>query len=224
MARSRPAGEPGGTRQPGAGPGAGPGEWPLARSSSRLGVCGSPVPAGPDDQTERHRVARARRAGLMTGAPARQSDRPGRRPGPASAAGAGAAAASAAGPVPRGLPRARMALPRQTGRPPVPAELMAPRSRWSRVGWLFAAIWLVYLAQPVGKLWSRPEPGPPVPGTGRPDRFRGRVHRDVRRRPVPAGLPEPADIPPDRRGRAGRREPCWSGWRTRRSARQPAAC
>ena len=33
---------------------------------------------------------------------------------------------------------------------------MAPRSRWSRVGWLFAAIWLVYLAQPIGKLWSDP--------------------------------------------------------------------
>ncbi len=33
---------------------------------------------------------------------------------------------------------------------------MAPRSRWSRAGWLFAAIWLVYLAQPIGKLWSDP--------------------------------------------------------------------
>ncbi len=24
------------------------------------------------------------------------------------------------------------------------------------MGWLFAAVWLVYLAQPVGKLWSDP--------------------------------------------------------------------
>jgi two-component system, NarL family, sensor histidine kinase DesK len=29
-----------------------------------------------------------------------------------------------------------------------------PPSRFSRVSWLFAAIWLVYLAQPVGELWS----------------------------------------------------------------------
>ncbi|MDX6337754.1 MAG: two-component system, NarL family, sensor histidine kinase DesK [Streptosporangiaceae bacterium] len=35
-------------------------------------------------------------------------------------------------------------------------ELMAVRGRWSRVGWMFAAIWLVYLAQPVTKLWSDP--------------------------------------------------------------------
>ena len=42
-------------------------------------------------------------------------------------------------------------------RPPVPPELIAPRSRWSRAGWLFAAIWLVYLAQPIGKLWSDPD-------------------------------------------------------------------
>ena len=32
------------------------------------------------------------------------------------------------------------------------AELQ--RGRWSRVGWLFAAIWLVYLAQPASRLWS----------------------------------------------------------------------
>ena len=30
-------------------------------------------------------------------------------------------------------------------------------ARWDRVRWLFAAIWLVYLAQPAGKLWSDPD-------------------------------------------------------------------
>ncbi|HEX9357196.1 MAG TPA: histidine kinase [Streptosporangiaceae bacterium] len=111
-----------------------------------------PVPAGPDNQTEGHRVARAGPVSLVTGAPARQSDRPGPvTPGPASAAGTSATGASAAGTAPG--PDGPTA---ETGQPPVPAEIMAPRGRWSRVGWLFAAIWLVYLAQPVGKLWSDP--------------------------------------------------------------------
>ncbi len=93
-------------------------------------------------------MARARRASLMTGAPARQSGRPGPvTPGQASGTGAGATGAA---PGPDGLPTP------ESGGQPVPAELVAPRGRWSRVGWLFAAIWLVYLAQPIGKLWSDP--------------------------------------------------------------------
>ena len=85
----------------------------------------------------------------MTRAPAQQSDRPGlvtRRPVPVAGTGGrpGTGGPGLDGPAPDG------------GHPPVPAELMAPRSRWSRMGWLFAAIWLVYLAQPIGKLWSDP--------------------------------------------------------------------
>ena len=98
----------------------------------------------------------------MTGAPARQGDWPGlvtaglaraagTRAAVARAAGTSATAASATGAAPGPDDPAP-----DGGRPPVPAELMAPRSRWSRVGWLFAAIWLVYLAQPIGKLWSDP--------------------------------------------------------------------
>ncbi|MGI8447230.1 MAG: histidine kinase [Streptosporangiaceae bacterium] len=76
----------------------------------------------------------------MTEAPAQPRDWPGPvHPGPATVAGSG----------PGGLTP-------DGGRPPVSPELTAPHSRWSRVGWLFAAIWLVYLAQPVGKLWSDP--------------------------------------------------------------------
>jgi two-component system, NarL family, sensor histidine kinase DesK len=39
---------------------------------------------------------------------------------------------------------------------PTPSDLMT-RGRWSRVGWMFAAIWLVYLAQPVAALWRNPD-------------------------------------------------------------------
>ena len=39
---------------------------------------------------------------------------------------------------------------------PASPGIFPARSRWSRVGWMFAAIWLVYLAQPIGKLWSDP--------------------------------------------------------------------
>ena len=121
------------------------GPWPDHEADSGYAV--PPVPAGPDEQTERHRVAPARRASLMTRAPAQQSERPGPvTPGPAVASATGAAPGPD-GPAPDG------------GQPPAPAELMAPRSRWSRVGWLFAAIWLVYLAQPIGKLWSDPDLG-----------------------------------------------------------------
>jgi two-component system sensor histidine kinase DesK len=41
--------------------------------------------------------------------------------------------------------------------PPAGPDIMTARSRWSRVGWMFAAIWLVYLAQPASKLWSDPD-------------------------------------------------------------------
>ena len=99
----------------------------------------------------------------MTAAPARQSDRPGPViPGPASAAGTSATGTSARGASARGASATGASAPgpdgpaAETGQPPVSAELMAPRGRWSRVGWLFAAIWLVYLAQPAGKLWSDP--------------------------------------------------------------------
>ena len=38
--------------------------------------------------------------------------------------------------------------------PPGPADGLMPTNRWYRVGWLFAAIWLVYLAQPATHLWA----------------------------------------------------------------------
>ena len=77
----------------------------------------------------------------MTEAPAQQRDRP--RPGsedPASADPAGLDPAST-GPASHSEPWV----------------LKSPdpwRGRWGRVRWLFAAIWLVYLAQPIAKLWS----------------------------------------------------------------------
>jgi two-component system sensor histidine kinase DesK len=77
----------------------------------------------------------------MTEAPAQPRD----WPGPAAAASTAAASTSPDGRIPDG------------GQPPVSPEPMAPRSRWSRLGWVFAAIWLVYLAQPAGKLWSDPD-------------------------------------------------------------------
>jgi two-component system, NarL family, sensor histidine kinase DesK len=38
--------------------------------------------------------------------------------------------------------------------PPGPAEGLMQPTRWYRVGWLFAAIWLVYLAQPATHVWA----------------------------------------------------------------------
>jgi len=38
--------------------------------------------------------------------------------------------------------------------PPGPAEGLMTTNRWYRVGWLFAAIWLVYLAQPAAHVWD----------------------------------------------------------------------
>ena len=77
----------------------------------------------------------------------------------------------------------------QAGGRPGPAEQdpaldgLLPSSRWRRFGWMFAAIWLVYLAQPACTASDPARPGPPLPGPGRPDRVRGRVRRDVCRRP-----------------------------------------
>jgi two-component system sensor histidine kinase DesK len=74
----------------------------------------------------------------MTEAPARRREQP--RP-------AGSGSGPAAPPPPS---------TRDDAITPVPPEVMA-RGRWGRVGWLFAAIWLVYLAQPVGVLWRNPD-------------------------------------------------------------------
>jgi two-component system, NarL family, sensor histidine kinase DesK len=35
---------------------------------------------------------------------------------------------------------------------------LMPASRWRRFGWMFAAIWLVYLAQPASTAWNQPDP------------------------------------------------------------------
>jgi len=35
---------------------------------------------------------------------------------------------------------------------------LMPSSRWRRFGWVFAAIWLVYLSQPASKAWEQPDP------------------------------------------------------------------
>jgi two-component system sensor histidine kinase DesK len=73
----------------------------------------------------------------MTEAPAQRHEQPGpAAPGPGGASLAGSTPDDAIGAV--------------------PSDVMA-RGRWSRVGWMFAAIWLVYLAQPVTKLWSYPD-------------------------------------------------------------------
>lgn len=115
------------------------GPQPDHRADSGYAV--PPVPAGPDDQPGRHRVAWSWRAGLMTEAPAQPRD----WPGPASPGSDAPDGPAADGPAPHG------------GRPPISPELMAPRGRWSRVGWMFAVIWLIYLAQPASKLWSDPD-------------------------------------------------------------------
>jgi two-component system sensor histidine kinase DesK len=82
----------------------------------------------------------------MTEAPAERRD----RPAPLTTLPDGAAPDGAApdGAAPDG------AAPDRCG----PAEMATLGVRWSRVRWLFAAIWLVYLAQPVEKLWSDPDP------------------------------------------------------------------
>ena len=80
----------------------------------------------------------------MTEAPAQQRGRPGpASTGPASTgqAGTGQAGTGQASYVEPGL----LAVADPSG------------GRWGRVRWLFAAIWLVYLAQPASKLWSDPD-------------------------------------------------------------------
>ena len=84
-------------------------------------------------------MAWARPGGVVTEAPAQRRDLP--RPASPERAGASPAGAATAGPDGDGV----------AGLPEM-AELQ--RGRWSRVGWLFAAIWLVYLAQPMSRLWS----------------------------------------------------------------------
>ena len=54
-----------------------------------------------------------------------------------------------------GRPAAGPAAAQDDATTPAPPDVMA-RGRWGRVGWLFAAIWLVYLAQPVAVLWRNP--------------------------------------------------------------------
>ena len=77
----------------------------------------------------------------MTEAPAQQRD----RPGPARADPASTGPASA-GPAGMG--------PASRAEPGLLAVADPSGGRWGRVRWLFAAIWLVYLAQPASKLWS----------------------------------------------------------------------
>ena len=79
----------------------------------------------------------------MTEAPAQQRD----RPGPASAGPPGASP-DRAGPDRAG--------PEGSGTAAIPEVTGAAPRQMNRVGWMFAAIWLVYLAQPASKLWSDP--------------------------------------------------------------------
>jgi two-component system sensor histidine kinase DesK len=81
----------------------------------------------------------------MTEAPAQRRERPG--PACAGQASTNQASSDEAGTGMAGSSPA--ATPASPGMP--------ARSRWSRVGWMFAAIWLVYLAQPMAKLWSDPD-------------------------------------------------------------------
>src|ERR1700722_3570429 len=126
------------------------GRGPRADDRADSGYAVPPVPAGLDDQPGPHRVAWAGRGSVMTEAPAQRREQPGPlSPGPAGAheastgeAGRDEASTGVAGGGPAATPASPGVLP--------------ARSRWSRVGWMFAAIWLVYLAQPVGKLWSDP--------------------------------------------------------------------
>jgi len=75
----------------------------------------------------------------MTEAPARRRE----QPGPAGS-----------GSGPDGPPPAGGALDDAIA--PAPPDIMT-RGRWSRVGWMFAAIWLVYLAQPITVIWRNPD-------------------------------------------------------------------
>jgi two-component system sensor histidine kinase DesK len=78
----------------------------------------------------------------MTEAPAQQRDRL-NRPG----AGPPDAGRPGAGPDRAGL---------EDGPPAGAPEVIGTPRKMNRVGWMFAAIWLVYLAQPASRLWSDP--------------------------------------------------------------------
>jgi two-component system sensor histidine kinase DesK len=83
----------------------------------------------------------------MTGAPAQQRDRlnpPGAGP---DGTGPDRAGPDGTGPDPAG--------PEGRGAAAAPEVIGTPR-QMNRVGWMFAAIWLVYLAQPASRLWSDP--------------------------------------------------------------------
>jgi two-component system, NarL family, sensor histidine kinase DesK len=88
----------------------------------------------------------------MTEAPARRREQPGAVTPAAASAGPASAGPASTDPGSTGQAGSSPAGIAQDGS----AALMAARGRWSRVGWMFAAIWLVYLAQPVTKLWSDP--------------------------------------------------------------------
>jgi two-component system, NarL family, sensor histidine kinase DesK len=64
----------------------------------------------------------------------------------------------------RAMTQAPARLRAQTDGRPGPAEQdpaldgLLPSSRWRRFGWVFAAIWLVYLAQPASTAWNQHDP------------------------------------------------------------------
>ena len=87
----------------------------------------------------------------MTEAPAQRREQPGPlSPGPGGTGEASTGEASTGGVASTGEAGAGPAAT------PASPGILPGGSRWSRVGWMFAAIWLVYLAQPIGKLWSDP--------------------------------------------------------------------
>ena len=110
------------------------GSQPDDRADSGYAV--SPLPAGRDDRPSAPGPGLARQRHDRSTSPAARPARPGQR-----------RAARPGGPArywsPARPQRARL------------LEIPDPsRGKWGRVRWLFAAIWLVYLAQPVSKLWS----------------------------------------------------------------------
>ena len=169
------------------------GPQPDDRADSGYAV--SPDPADPDD---RPRVPGPGRPGsVMTEAPAQQRD----RPGPASA-------------EPPARPHGRRHGPASTGpaghSEPGLLEIPDPsRGQWDRVRWLFAAIWLVYLAQPVSKLWSDANLAHRYLGLADLIAFSAVFIADVRRRPLPAEPAEPAAVAASS---------AWRRWRPRPSS------
>ena len=105
---------------------------PPADERADSGYAVPSVPPGRDDQPGPHGVGQARRAGVMTEAPAQLRDPP------SADAAPGCPDAAALGPLPA-------------------LGAMNLSGFRERIRWIFAAIWLVYLAQPAGKLWSDPD-------------------------------------------------------------------